>query len=319
MSKVPDEVDQLARARSAARSAKNWIEADRLRAEIEAAGWKVVDRGVSFRLEPAQPPDLVDGERTRYGASASVPTRLSEPADTAATIVIRATDWPDDVGRALASIRAHAPERTQVVVAADAPSAEQELALASTEGPVTEVVWTSQRLGHAASLNVATRRARGSIVIVLDPSVEASGDFVTPLVDALDDPTVAVAGGFGLRSTNLRQFEEAEPGDVVAIEGYVMAFRRDDFRDCGPFDEHFRFYRNLDIWWSLVLRDEGEGVLPRRAVVRSLPVTRHEHRGWVELPDAERDRLSKRNFYRIIDRFGRRLDLASPGAKPGNT
>ncbi len=206
------------------------------------------------------------------------------------------------------------PDVTQVVVAADAPSAEQELALASIEGDATEVVWTAQRLGHAASLNAAIRRARGAVVIMLDPSVEATGDFVTPLIDALADPAVAVAGAFGLRSTNLRQFEESESGDVVAIEGYVMAFRRDDFRDRGPLDEHFRFYRNLDIWWSLVLRDEGEGNAPRRAVALHLPVTRHEHKGWSELPDAERDRLSKRNFYRIIDRFGRRTDLASPAS-----
>ena len=94
-----------------------------------------------------------------------------------------------------------------------------------------------------------------------------------------------------------------------------MAFRRDDFRERGPLDEHFRFYRNLDLWWSLVLRDEGEDAPPRRALAIDLPLTRHEHRGWTELPDAERDRLSKRNFYRIIDRFGRRkASCVRPGS-----
>ena len=39
------------------------------------------------------------------------------------------------------------------------------------------------------------------------------------------------------------------------------------------------------------------------------PADRHEHRGWTSLPDEERDRQSKRNFYRIIDRFGWRRDL----------
>jgi hypothetical protein len=90
-----------------------------------------------------------------------------------------------------------------------------------------------------------------------------------------------------------------------------MAFRRDDAAERGPVDERFRFYRNLDIWWSLVLRDEGEGRPPRRAVALDLPLVRHEHRGWSSLPEAERDRLSKRNFYRIIDRFGTRRDLAT--------
>ena len=147
--------------------------------------------------------------------------------------------------------------------------------------------------------------------MILDTSVEPTGDLITPLVAALDDPTVGVVGGFGIASADLRSFEDAPPGDVTAIEGYALAFRRDDAAARGPLDERFRFYRNLDIWWSLVLRDEGEGSPPRRAVAIPLPVTRHEHRGWTSVPEAERDRLSKRNFYRIIDRFGWRRDLAT--------
>ena len=95
-----------------------------------------------------------------------------------------------------------------------------------------------------------------------------------------------------------------------------MAFRRSDAVARGPLDEGFRFYRNLDIWWSLVLRDEGEGVPPRRAVVvPGLPLARGEPRAWTATSPAERDRLSKRNFYRVLDRFRTRLDLAV-GAKP---
>jgi hypothetical protein len=144
----------------------------------------------------------------------------------------------------------------------------------------------------------------------MDASVEPTGDVITPLVDALYDPAVAVAGGWGITSTDLRTFEDAPPGDVDAIEGYLLAFRRDDAAERGPLDERFRFYRNLDIWWSLVLRDAGEGNEPRRAVrVADIPAVRHEHRGWGSLPEDERTRQSKRNFYRIIDRFGSRRDL----------
>ena len=133
---------------------------------------------------------------------------------------------------------------------------------------------------------------------------------MTPLVGALDDPSVAVAGGWGITSTDLRRFEDAPAGDVDAIEGYCQAFRRSDYVERGPLDERFRFYRNLDIWWSLVLRDGGEGSgRVGRSGVDGLPIERHEHRGWTSLPDDERDRQSKRNFYRIIDRFGSRRDL----------
>ena len=60
-------------------SRRDWAEADRLRAEIEAAGWKIVDRGTDFALTPAAPPDVGRRRRVRYGSSANVPSRLDEP------------------------------------------------------------------------------------------------------------------------------------------------------------------------------------------------------------------------------------------------
>jgi GT2 family glycosyltransferase len=236
--------------------------------------------------------------------------------------VLIATDQPDDLDRALAALERTVPAGTQLVVVADAPDASQADRLpvsapAGDDGPEVEVevdvIRTSARLGWAAALNIGLRRAAGEIVVVMDTSVEPTGDVVTPLVAALADREVAVAGAFGLRSADLRKFEEVADGDAAAIEGYLLAIRRADAAAAGALDEGFRFYRNLDIWWSLVLRDRGEGVPPRRAaVVAGLPLLRHEHRGWTSVPEAERDRLSKRNFYRFLDRFRDRLDLAVP-------
>ncbi len=276
-----------------------------------------MDRGTDFALSPAAPPDVEDGERLRYGASANVPSRLEEPATGLATIVVVATDDPDDLTRVVSAVRGHTPDGTSLVIVADGPSDAQADALGAIgeatdpdAGLPTEIVWTSERLGHAAATNIGIRRAAGPVIVLLDTSLEPEGDIVTPLVRALDDPSVAVVGGWGITSADLRRFEDAPAGDVDAIEGYLQAFRRADFAERGPLDERFRFYRNLDIWWSLVLRDSGEGERPRRALrLDGLPVRRHEHRGWTSLPDDERDRQSKRNFYRIIDRFGSRRDL----------
>ena len=314
--RIPEAVLTAAHDRARARAERDWGRADRLRSEIEAAGWTIVDRGTDFALSPSAPPDVDEGARVRYGASRNVPTRFDEPATGLATVVLIATDWPADLERALAGLRAHAPAGTSVVIVADGPSDEQAAALEAVEGqgdgalPV-EIAWTSERLGHGAATNIGIRRAAAPVVVLLDTSLEPTGDFVTPLVRALDDDAIAVVGGWGITSTNLRNFEDAPPGDVDAIEGYVQAFRRADAAAYGPLDERFRFYRNLDIWWSLVLRDgAGDDQVPRRAVrIDGLPLERHEHRGWTSLPDEERDRQSKRNFYRIIDRFGSRRDL----------
>jgi cysteinyl-tRNA synthetase len=312
--RIPDEVLDAAHARARAREARDWPEADRLRAEIEAAGWRVVDRGTDFALSPAAPPTVEEAGTVRYGSSAAVPSLLDEAPVGVATLLLVATDWPADLERALDGLASTSPDGAGVVVVADGPSPEQEAALDGVANrPSVEVVRTSERLGQGAALNIGLRRSAGPVVVVLDTSVEPTGDVVTPLVRALDDTSVAVAGGWGIVSSDLRRFEEAPPGDATAIEGYAMAFRRADAAARGPLDERFRFYRNLDVWWSLVLRDEGKAAPPRRAVAVDLPAERHEHRGWTSLPEDERDRLSKRNFYRIIDRFGSRLDLAGPG------
>jgi cysteinyl-tRNA synthetase len=308
--RIPDDVLSLAHERAAARGAQDWAAADRIRGEIEAAGWKIVDRGTDFALEPAHPPTVAEGDVVRYGSSQAVPSRLDAADAGIATVVVVATDWPADFERALAGIRAHAPQGTSIVVVADGSSPDQDAALPD-DGEGIEVIRTSSRLGTGAAWNIGVRRSSGSVVVIVDTSVEPAGDLVTPLAEALADPTVGVAGGFGISSADLRKFEDAPPGDVSAVEGYAIAFRRADAAARGPLDEHFRFYRNLDIWWSLVLRDEGEGSPPRRALAVPIPAIRHEHRGWTSVAEAERDRLSKRNFYRIIDRFGQRRDLAT--------
>jgi Glycosyl transferase family 2 len=332
---APQAVVDLAEARAIARRARDWPTADRLRGEIEASGWKVIDAGTLYSLERAAPPDVAEGEVVRYGGSASVPPRLEDAPVGVASVVMVATDWPDDLARALRALVDHSPDGTQLVVVANGPSEAQAAGLAALDavdpgapGINTEVVWTSVRLGHAAALNAGIRRAAAPVVIVLDTSVEPQGDLVSALVVALDDPAVAVAGPFGIVSADLRRFEDAPAGavDVDAIEGYAIAFRRADYAARGPLDEHFAFYRNLDIWWSLVLRDPAEDVLqdveedveedvpPRRAVrVTGVPVVRHEHRGWTGVPEAERDRLSKRNFYRVLRRFATRRDLLVGG------
>jgi cysteinyl-tRNA synthetase len=49
---APDAIVNLAEARAAARAARNWVEADRLRAELTAAGWVMEDTPDGYRLKP---------------------------------------------------------------------------------------------------------------------------------------------------------------------------------------------------------------------------------------------------------------------------
>lgn len=327
---APAAVLEAAQRRSDARAARDWATADELRAEIEAAGWRVTDSGTAFRLEPAHPADVEHGGEIRYGRSDAVPSRLDEAPTGVATVVLTVELGDPSAIDAVTAAARDLPAGVDLVVVGDGigDATAGGIHAALDGSPIArgghELVRTSTPLGRGAALNAGIRRTTGAVVVVLDTSIQPTGDVVSPLVAALEDPAVAVAGPFGLSSEDLRGFEEVVPGavpvEVAAVQGYCLAFRRADAVERGPLDEGFRFYRNLDIWWNLVLRDAGEDGPPRRAIaVPDLPLVRSEPWAWTSTSVRERDRLSKRNFYRVLDSFRDRLDLAvpAPGAETG--
>ncbi len=112
-------------------------------------------------------------------------------------------------------------------------------------------------------------------------------------------------GPLGIVTQDLREFDEAPgPGPCDAVEGYFMAMRRERLLDAGLFDEKFRWYRTADIEYSFRVKDLGLSTL-----VVDVPVIKHEHRMWFGTSPEERERLSKRNYYRFLDRWRDRWDL----------
>ncbi len=281
----PAEITHLVRERIEARARRDWLRADALKAEIEAAGWRVTDRGSRTSVSPGAPATVdVDGE-VRYGSAAAVPSLLEAPASTSWTVIVHASEDPERVSRLLAELRAHALAGTQVVVVANDPSVAQAAALApgapdraSIGGAVPEALRTSTRLGYVAALNIGLRRCAGEFVLLTDATAWPAGDALGPLAAALADPGVAAAGGFGLvaaeqgplRPNALRRMEGgAGPAamagsptdgwaDATALEGAWLAFRRADYVALGPLDEHFVTPSWLDVWWSLRLRAGAE-------------------------------------------------------------
>ena len=147
---VPSEIFDLAhRAPGGPRGARLRGSPTSCGRRIEDGGWTVVDHGVDFDLRPLRPPDLVEEGIVRYGSSASVPSRLEETATVPATAIVVATDWPDDVERAVrAAPRPRAADDLQIVVVADGAPAADEPRLAALADEDVEVVRTTQRLGH---------------------------------------------------------------------------------------------------------------------------------------------------------------------------
>jgi cysteinyl-tRNA synthetase len=224
----------------------------------------------------------------------------------AVTLLAVIHGWQPDAERWLLSVFTHCKADFEALLVDNSGDVRIAGWLAKRSAERLRVLTLTPPLGFAAAVNAGIEAAAGEVCVLCDPGVELKGDAVSPLVQALDDPSVVVAGPFGLRGTGtLKEFEESAGPEVDAIEAYCMAFRRDDALAVGGFDPRFRFYRNADIEFSFRLRDHG-----RRAIVLpELPVEKHEHRLWESTEPQERERLSRRNFYRFLDRWGDREDL----------
>jgi cysteinyl-tRNA synthetase len=257
---------------------------------LRAGGWEVLDSADGSRLEALEPP-------ARTGDA---------PVARAVTLLTVVHGWRPDVERWLLSVFTHVKADFEAVLVDNSGDVRMAGWLQTRAAERLRVVTLDPPLGFATAVNAGIEAAAGEVVVLLDPGVELTGDAISPLLQALADPTVVVAGPYGLRGAGtLKEFEEDAGPEVDAIEGYCIAFRRSDAEGVGGFDPKFRFYRIADIEFSFRLRDGGG----RAVVVAGLPIQRGEHRLWEAASPAERDRLSKRNMYRFLDKWGSRSDL----------
>jgi GT2 family glycosyltransferase len=164
-------------------------------------------------------------------------------------------------------------------------------------------------MGEAEAYNLGLKQSRGRFLLQLDPSLELTGDIFTPLAHQLEQEGIGLTGLHGLRTENLRHFEEKEQEDeneeVEAITGSCLAFRRVLLQKTGLFDERYRFPFYMDIDFNFAARASGV----RAIVTRDLPLVHHPSQTDISLSDAERSRLTRRNFYRFLDKWGDREDL----------
>lgn len=301
---IPEEVRLLLAEREERRRARDFAAADALRERIGELGFSVVDAPDGARLEPSAPAPVRRLRPEEVGSALDGPTSFD------VTVQWVVEGWPEDVERALRAFSANAGDRRVQYVVADVTSLD-----AGVFGGDVEVLPLVEGTGWGAARNAGLRRSLGRIVLAVDGSVEPKGDVLGPLERALADPTVGVCGPFGIVTSDLREFEPSEGPDVDAIEGYLMAFRREVLIAAGLFDERFTWYRSADIELSFRIKDLGL----RAVVLGDLPVARHEHRMWSTTPEEERTRRSKRNFNRFLERFRGRFDLTVAGRGPARS
>jgi len=307
---LPSEISALVRERTALRSLKKFADADLVRGQLIAAGYEVQNRA-DITVAIAVP----DWRRAEPAISSSddVDSLLSREPLLEFTVSIVARQGCAELERCVSSVKTWLKETPAEIIVVDNGFDEE------CHVFVDEVARGDERLrlfhadhflGSAAARNVSLRQARGRYVVFIDTSVELRGDVFTKLREMLSNPTVGIAGRWGVSTDDMRSFSEANSsGDVHAVEGYLMAFRRSVLREAGLLDEKYRFYRHLDLDFSFAVRNRGY----RAVIDTSLPAKRHEHVDWEATQPEERDRLSKRNFYRFLRKWEKHPELLSAG------
>jgi GT2 family glycosyltransferase len=269
---------------------RDFAAADSIRERLRAGGWDVVDSATGSELQAIAAPRRIE-------------PRAAPRAVTLLTVV---HGWQADAERWLLSVFTHIKADFEAVVVDNSGDPRIAGWLKNRAAERLRVISLDPPLGFAAAVNAGIEAAAGEVVVLLDPGVEFKGDAISPLLEVLADPTVMVAGPFGLRGQGtLKEFEGSDGPEVDAIEGYCMAFRRAGALAVEGFDPKFRFYRMADVEFSFRLREHGGSAV----VVSGLPIERHEHRLWEATEPGERDRLSRRNMYRFLDRWRDREDL----------
>jgi GT2 family glycosyltransferase len=285
-----EEAQRLLTERVERRRDKDFAAADALRERLHAGGWDVVDRAAGSELQALKAP----------------PGKALATTPRAVTLLTVVHGWKPDAERWLLSVFTHCKADFEALIVDNSGDTRIGAWLDSRAAERFRTVRLDPPLGFAGAVNAGIEAATGEVVILFDPGVELKGDAVSPLLEALSDPSVAVAGPYGLRGQGtMKEFAESSGPEVDAIEGYCMAFRRTDAQALEGFDLKYRFYRIADIEFSFRLRDRGG----RAVAVSGLPLEKHEHRLWETTDPSERDRLSRRNMYRFLDRWGERSDL----------
>ncbi|MBV8695889.1 MAG: glycosyltransferase [Chloroflexi bacterium] len=302
---IPQEILALSHERDLLRRRGHYERADLLKQQIEDAGYVIKDNPHGAHLVTLPSIDI-DGQV--YRTVRQVPSLLDTHDGCTFSVNILARNNFAAVRRCIESVLHFCAHHDIEIVLVDNASRDGIDVWAESlhyQEPRLHLLQASRIVGEAEARNIGLKRSTGCYILILDASVELTGDLFTPLAKTLANTQIGITGLRGLRTDDLRHFEESQEVEVEVIESTCMAFRRGLLKQVGLFDERYRYSHYMDIDFSFAVRDTGV----QTAVTPHLPLICHPQSHDSAISDAERARLTKRNFYRFLEKWGDRDDL----------
>jgi hypothetical protein len=169
--------------------------------------------------------------------------------------------------------------------------------------------WQKNKLGWGHTLNHFLKESNEKYLVIMDPSTNFLGDPIPATLEKLESGYVGVGWRGGLVNTDddWRSVDDRGAGEVDVLFSYYFGMDREFALAAGGANPSATYYRNADIELSLALRAAG-GKLWQL----DLPLEQGRHHGYHDVDPEYREKKSKDNYNRILERFRGQSDILSP-------
>lgn len=169
--------------------------------------------------------------------------------------------------------------------------------------------WQKNKLGWGHSINHFVKESEEKFLVIMDPSTSFTGDPIAPTLERLESGFQGVGwrGGLVDLADDWRSVVDRGPGEVDVLFSYYFAFDREFVAQIGGANSSATYYRNADIELSLSMRAAGGKLWQLE-----LPLEQGRHHGYHDVAPEYREKKSKENYNRILEKFRGRTEILSP-------
>lgn len=291
---APDAIWKLGQERQAARAAKDFALADRLRDEIAAAGWDIVDVADAFEFH----------KRIKYILVETLRGMKPVLGRCEIAIAMIVSGFQDDVIETVKSIRTYC-DTPIVLLCLDEVGPLEDLV-----DEATVVIKVVEDCGWGKAANALLQNVNSEYLVLMDPSTLFTDDAISPVLAELNKRIYAAVGwrgGLINLEDDWRSVDDKGVGEVDVLFSYFLALDRQAGLEVGGFSTRAMYYRNADIEFSLKLRQTSGHLLQM-----DLPLTQGRHHGYHDVDETYREVQSKKNYDRILERFRGKNAILSP-------
>ena len=217
-------------------------------------------------------------------------------------ICLIADNFLEDFAQCVASIHAHTDTPISIFASGKENHAVESMF------PNENVTWQKNKLGWGHSVNHFLNSVTEQYIVIMDPSTNFTGDAISPVVAKLNEGYHGVGwrGGLMNLEDEWRSVDVRGDGDVDVIFSYFFAMDREFALKAGGANPSATYYRNADIEMSLAIR-AADGKLWQM----ELPLTQGRHHGYHDADPYYREKNSKKNYARILEKYRGRTDILS--------